>query len=641
MGLLSAEGIVMGRPAVDFWRGERISFPGARVFSPSDPDLPSAISDAVTEARHRPTAIDLFCGAGGLSLGLQEAGFFVLLGADSDPTACETHASAVDGVTVRTNLARSIRLRRALQEAGVHHVDLVAGGPPCQPFSRAGRSKIRSLERQGPRSDRRPDLWMSFMTFVRELRPSFVLMENVPDLVWWENGNTIRAICGALEAEGYEVQARVLECWRFGVPQHRQRLFVVGSLPEHVFRFPDPEHKIITLADAIQDLPAVPPAQRQYWIPLDGRATTDFQRAMRVPWARKISDHITRDVRDDDLRAFRLLRQGRTYAELPRRLRRYREDIFRDKYHLLRWDGLSRSITAHIAKDGYWYIHPSGERTLSIREAARLQTFPDSFQFAGHPSDRLRQIGNAVPPEVARRLAERMLEAMNAEHPTKQPIFRASLFRQRLVRWHRRKSRDYPWRRTGDPWLVLASEILLRRTRADAVAEVWRDFERKFPKPQDVVDRPAELRQLLRPLGLRWRVENLIALARHIVNKRGGEVPSTREGLLELPGVGNYVADAVRAFAFGEPVVLVDSNTARIASRVFGLPQKWSSLRNLDLRASVARLTGVRPPSPQVNLALLDLGGTICVSGRPRCRECPVRMLCRYALDRSELSSTP
>lgn len=627
----------MARPAVDFWRGERISFTDTRVLTDTDLDLPNSLTSALKKRAGRPTAIDLFSGAGGLSFGLEQAGFFVLMGADSDPTACETHARAMDGVTVRTNLSRPARLLNALDASGINHVDLVAGGPPCQPFSRAGRSKINALEREGgPRSDMRPHLWLAFMRFVRQLRPDVVLMENVPDLVCWEGGATIRAICGTLESEGYEVHARVLECWRFGVPQHRQRLFVVGSRTGGTFRFPEPDDALITLEDAIGDLPVVRSAQRQYWLPLNGRASTVFQRSMRVPWARKVSDHITRDVRADDREAFKLLRSGVRYAELPRHLRRYRKDIFDDKYHVLTWDGLSRSITAHIAKDGYWYIHPRGDRMLSIREAARLQTFPDRFQFAGFPSDRLRQIGNAVPPEVARRLAERILQSMNQPITAEDGLpFRASEFRRRLVAWHRRRSREYPWRGASDPWLILASEILLRRTRADAVAAVWDDFKKRFRKPRDVVERPRELRRLLRPLGLRWRVENLIAIARHITRKCGGRVPTTREELLELPGVGDYVADAVRAFAFGERAVLVDSNTARVASRVFGLPEKWSSLRNLDLRASVARLAGVRAPEPQVNLALLDLGGTICLPRTPRCDECPVRTLCRYALDRS------
>ena len=111
---------------------------------------------------------------------------------------------------------------------------------------------------------------------------------------------------------------------------------------------------------------------------------------------------MTRAVRADDWEAYTGLQPGQTYADIPARLQRYRTDIFTDKYKRLSWEELSRTITAHIAKDGYWYIHPEQHRTLSIREAARLQTFPDWFRFAGQPSHRFAQIGNAVPPLACR-----------------------------------------------------------------------------------------------------------------------------------------------------------------------------------------------------------------------------------------------
>jgi DNA (cytosine-5)-methyltransferase 1 len=622
------------RVAVSVWRGERVSFPGARIFDPSDPDLPDALRGAIQARQSLATAVDLFCGAGGLSLGLRQAGIRVLLGADIDPTSCETHAAALEDVTVRCDLARPEGLLRALARAGVEHVDVVAGGPPCQPFSRAGRSKIRSLAGDGhPMSDSRPQLWRTFMKVVRALSPGVVLMENVPDMVLWEQGQTIREICGALERLGYRVQARVLECWRLGVPQHRRRLFVVACKPGLRYRWPEPSGPPPTVRDAIGDLPSVGPAHRNYWIPYGGPPFTELQRRLR-DGSTMLSDHITRDVRPDDRQAFGRLKDGARYADLPDELRRYRADIFRDKYHVLSWDGLSRSMTSHLAKDGYWYIHPGGRRMLSIREAARLQTFPDWFRFAGYPTDRFRQIGNAVPVEVARRLGEGIVAAMNSRSTDGTAPFRATDFRRRLLAWHRRRGRHYPWRLADDPWLVLAAEMLLRRTRSDAVARVWPEFQSRFPTPHDVVRRPAELGQLLHPLGLRWRVNNLLDLARRLVAEWGGRVPIAREDLIMLPGVGNYVADAVRVFALGERAVLVDSNTARIATRVFGMPSRWTSLRSLDLRAAVARLGGARPPTPKVNLALLDLGGTICLPARPLCDQCPVRKLCCYANER-------
>lgn len=617
------------RPAVRFWRGERISFPDAKAYRTASPELVRALNDAAKAGEGRPTAIDLFCGAGGLTLGLEMAGFQVLLGADNDAASCETHANTFSGVTASCDLTQPNELLRALRNAGIQHVDLVAGGPPCQPFSRAGRSKIMSLEKDGFRApDTRPQLWLAFLRFVYALSPDFVLVENVPDMVFWEGGQTIRRICGSLERRGYQVQAQVLDCWRYGVPQHRKRLFILAC--KGAVEWPEQTESVPTLRDAIADLPSVGPAQRNYWLAYNGPATTRLQKNLRRGSAFRLSDHITRDVRPDDKDAFRLLKEGRKYPDLPTDLRRYRSDIFDDKYHILSWDKLSRSVTAHIAKDGYWYIHPEGHRMLSVREAARLQTFPDRFRFAGFPTDRLRQIGNAVPVEVARRLGQSMIGSMGVTASVQGTPFRATEFRRRLLAWHRRQGRNYPWRRLTDPWLVLCAEMLLRRTRADAVAKIWPKARKHLKSPRRVVQDPDGVRMALHSLGLRWRVDNIIATAQMLVDNYGGKVPTAREELTSLPGVGDYVADAVRVFALNERAVLVDSNTGRIASRVFGLPSEWTSLRNLNLRASIARLGGVRPPTAGLNLALLDLGGTICLPSRPKCGECPVRQLCQH-----------
>jgi DNA (cytosine-5)-methyltransferase 1 len=454
-----------------------------------------------------------------------------------------------------------------------------------------------------------------------------VLIENVPDLTIWDNGSLLGAIIENLEVREYSAHAQVVPCWRYGVPQHRERLFVVGVRGGTTFEWPEPSSSRVTLREAISDLPSIEGGRRDYWMPLETGAQSPFQEALRVKGSKLISDHITRQVRDDDLEIFKLMKAGTRYGELPVDLQRYRADIFSDKYHVLGWDRLSRSITAHIAKDGYWYIHPEARRSLSIREAARLQTFPDWFRFAGYPSDRLRQIGNAVPPLVATRIGERILSALRAPSDAS-PSFRTRDFRRRILRWHRRQDRAYPWRDTRDPWLVLATEILLRRTRADAVAEVWPAFARDFDSPKKVVRRQVRLRKLLNPLGLRWRVDNLIALASELV-AGGSQVPRDRAALMDLPGVGDYVADAVLAFAYGDRSVLIDSNTARIATRVFGLDENPTSLRNFNLRAAVSRLVG-GSATPKMNWALLDFGGVVCTSRRPKCDRCPIGDMCEY-----------
>ena len=368
----------------------------------------------------RPTAIDLFCGAGGLSLGLHDAGFTVLVGADSDPFSVETHTGNLGGLGWSGDLTDPAEFLEHLEQWGIRSVDLIAGGPPCQPFSRAGSAKIRSLVRSGERAedDPRASLWNSFMAVVERLRPTAVLVENVPELPSWDNGAVLIGFYEALRDLGYRVDARVLDAYRHGVPQHRARLFIVGTTGAREFRWPEPVEEPPSLRDAIGDLPPAPAAQREevsrYLGTPESRLSRRLRRGLRGEAAREICDHITRDVRPDDLEAFSLMPEGGTYADLPKRLQRYRSDIFTDKYKRLAWDEVSRSITAHIAKDGYWYIHPDQPRTLSIREAARIQTFPDRFRFAGQPTHRLRQIGNAVPPLLAEALGRSLSRALSA-----------------------------------------------------------------------------------------------------------------------------------------------------------------------------------------------------------------------------------
>ena len=162
----------------------------------------------------------------------------------------------------------------------------------------------------------------------------------------------------------------------------------------------------------------------------------------------KVFDHITRPVRDDDVRAFELLDAETRYSDLPDELKRYRDDIFDDKYKRLDADDVSRTITAHIAKDGYWYIHPEQNRTLTVREAARIQTFPDWFRFAGPPSAAFRQIGNAVPPRLGFAVGTA---------PPQEPDDHC--LRAAIERGHRHRSRSLVSRATSDV-VAVASHLV-------------------------------------------------------------------------------------------------------------------------------------------------------------------------------------
>ena len=243
-----------------------------------------------------------------------------------------------------------------------------------------------------------------------------MLFENVPDFARAQGGALLIALIDELRSRSYQPHVDVLEAWRYRVPQHRSRLFVVGVLGDGKFGWPKPRGRRPTVWQAISDLPVVPADFRDeaqfYEGPPASMLARYLRRGLRGTEALLIRDHVTRAVRPDDAEIYQLLKPGDTYLDVPEHLRRYRSDTFDDKYLRLSFDDLSRTITAHIAKDGYWYIHPREDRTLSIREAARIQTFPDRFRFAGHPSTRYQQIGNAVPPMLASAIAASVRSAL-------------------------------------------------------------------------------------------------------------------------------------------------------------------------------------------------------------------------------------
>ena len=430
---------------------------------------------------------------------------------------------------------------------------------------------------------------------------------------------------------------RVLESWQYGVPQHRKRLFIVGIKDNGRFKWPVPREPRATLRDAIGDLPQVPPGQLDNTIEYSGQPTSSLGRSLRDGLqgddAKVLWDHVTRFVRDDDAEAFSLMAEGQTYQDLPDRLRRYRGDIFSDKYVRLRWDGLSRSITAHLAKDGYWYIHPQENRTLSVREAARIQTLPDSFRFAGSMTSRFAQIGNAVPPLLGQAVGRSVLAALNEPSDTHGLCADSSSFRSALISWHRHNKRDYPWRRRSGPWQTFLAETCLHRTKADQVSSVFENLLEIAPTASALLHNQERFREASSSLGLVWRIDSLVDAAGTLVNEHGGTPPDDWSTLNSLPGVGDYVASAILCFAYGHHAVLIDTNTLRVAKRIVGDPNlpKW------EARVELYRRSAPVGPDAGWNYALLDLGGTVCTARRPACDHCPVSEMCATAQEKMKL----
>lgn len=575
----------------------------------------------------------------------------VVFGADHDPDALETHAHHFAGFSAGWDLGDPAVVAEVGELLRSVEIDVLAGGPPCQPFSKAGRSGMRHLVRQGIRDahDKRRDLWESYLEVIRLAKPRVVIMENVPEMALDREMFILRTMALTLEHMGYSVRARVTEAWRYGVPQFRQRLILVAMRDGRSFDWPQEVAKKVTVMNAISDLPVVeggwrPKGGARGWAEYDG-PRTDFQRAMRRGVSDKsvgrVYDHITRPVRPDDLAAFELLDTNMRYSQLPESLKRYRDDIFDDKYKRLDGDHLSRTITAHISKDGYWYIHPEQNRTLTVREAARIQTFPDDFRFAGSPTAAFRQIGNAVPPFLAEAIGRQVIRTLNAPP---QRALKTHETAGKLASWFDSDPAWAPWLRTGNRWHAIVGETLLGTETAANVRSVWQHLAKLSSPPELLVNRETA-REVASWIGKDSDLEQLILAARR--SEESGTPWTVNDELLaELVAekvVSRVAAElAMIVDAEGEEPVIATAGALRVAGRFELGRERWLTNRNTDGRLAIGRLIGFADNSRRAHLGLIALGATVCSPKGPDCGVCPLEEWCSYErADRGRKDDSP
>lgn len=204
-------------------------------------------------------------------------------------------------------------------------------------------------------------------------------------------------------------------------------------------------------------------------------------------------------------------------------------------------------------------------------------------------------------------------------------------FQDALLDWGHQHFRQFPWRATTDPYAILVAEIMLHRTQAMQVVPVYQRFISRFPSLSQALEgRSDEIARLLFPLGLRWRVGLMCEMFATLRERFDGQLPATKEELISLPGISEYIASAVRCFGWNLPEPLIDTNTVRVISRLYNLPLKDSSRRNARFKERIAELVSDTHPAAY-NYALLDLAALICTKVRePSCGDCPVRAYCRY-----------
>ena len=333
--------------------------------------------------RDGPLAVDMFCGAGGMSYGLARAGFRVCYAVDNDGRAVASYRNNVDQACAQRDVY-DVDLERDLRERGIgpREVSLVAGGPPCQGFS---------MQRRGRDADPRNDLVRMFFDRALAISPSFILMENVLGIRGTRGKDLLQYVQDECCGRGYGFHTAELNAADFGAPQIRRSVFIVAEkAPSRRFRFPAPTHgpePYRTVRDAIADLPS-PPA--------DGSEHG------------KIPNHRSDVLSARNRERFRHVPQGGGRDDIPfgLRLKCHRVSTHkaghRNVFGRLSWARPSGVITARFdSLTRGRFGHPVEERSLSLREGARLQTFPDSFVFAGTKVEVARQIGNAVPPVLA------------------------------------------------------------------------------------------------------------------------------------------------------------------------------------------------------------------------------------------------
>lgn len=371
------------------------------------------------------TAIDLFSGAGGLTLGLLGAGYDVRLCADISEACAKTHARNFPSIPFLHRDLCELRGQDILRHASMARgeLDLLIGGPPCQGFSILGRREI---------GDPRNGLFGRFLSVAFELQPKVIAIENVPGLATLNNGSILKEIGDAFESANYHVECAELLSAQYGVPQMRWRMFFIawrddlgitgagfprpthgrrgiGDLvPNHRIG-PDDMQGFLTIAQAISDLPPI--ASGEVGRIYDGRPKSEYQRSLRVGAGSELFNHYAPKLSPQNLLRIRHLKPGEDWRNLPHELlppgmqRALRKDHTR-RYRRMTWDGVARSVITRFRdpKSGE-YIHPDQNRTISIREAARIQSFPDWFEFMGSYSDQYDQVGNAVPPILAKAVA--------------------------------------------------------------------------------------------------------------------------------------------------------------------------------------------------------------------------------------------
>jgi DNA (cytosine-5)-methyltransferase 1 len=403
--------------------------------------------------------IDLFAGAGGLSEGFIREGFKPIAHVEMNKDACDTLKTRTTYHWLKENkkadlyndyLKSQTKIKEELwknipehlinsvinkeisestlpeifkkidKELNGNSIDLIIGGPPCQAYSLVGRAR-KDME-----SDPRNHLYKHYVKFLEKYQPKMFVFENVPGILSAKNGEYLSKIFESVRNAGYEVAIppkNHLNAKDFGVLQDRKRVIIIGWKKELNLKYPEfetAEYSFQILKDLFSDLKPLKNGEGTLSAVEYAKPATEYLRQTNIRNGLDfVTQHIVRPNNDNDLEIYQIATErwnnGKrlNYAELPKRLINHSNtDSFVNRFHVVDGKGVSHTVVAHIAKDGHYYIHPDEKqnRSISVREAARIQSFPDDYFFEGSRTGAFKQIGNAVPPLMAQKIAEKIRE---------------------------------------------------------------------------------------------------------------------------------------------------------------------------------------------------------------------------------------
>lgn len=342
-------------------------------------------------------AADIFSGVGGLSQGFISAGFEIAFAIEFDKEIADAYARNHPGTEMINEDICSVDVEDVKKRHP--HIDLIMGGPPCQGFSQKG--KRMSI------NDPRNFLFQQFVRFVESFKPKYFVLENVPNIITTSNGYFKDQIIMSFSKLGYTVNCGVLSASEFGIPQDRHRAVFIGVLGENGIDLPKSPNKRVTIEEAIYDLPFIGSGEGEEISKYDKKATSEYQKLLRNG-EKTLYNHVATKHSDLALERLSLIPKGAGREVLPAEHRT--KSIYSGTWCRLLEDGIAPTITTRFdTPSSGRFTHPILNRCLTVREAARIQSFPDSFRFYGNKTSQMKQVGNAVPPLLAYAIAQQIV----------------------------------------------------------------------------------------------------------------------------------------------------------------------------------------------------------------------------------------